>query len=303
MKSTVSALRLFRQQRFGNVWPHVAPFGRFSRSKMCLELGVAFLGLFPGLALAQGTDNGSGASWQAPRDNAAFSIVTASLAKMGGDQSVSALRDAAGSGTCSYVSPDGSGNVSNTEPFAWTISGTEFLYESGTGQGQTIVASGHGKPSRLEAGQMVSWSYSSAHAMRPYQIPALVLRAELNDVNFGMKALGQQTFLGSQVNVVQMAIYGRERALQGSAQQWYFSSATGLPIKVEYLQPSEQAPEVFAKITEVFSNFEPQAGILIPMSIQMQLSSAFQSTCTVAQFNINHGYPASKFDLISGGNQ
>jgi hypothetical protein len=126
---------------------------------------------------------------------------------------------------------------------------------------------------RLEDGQVISWSYSSAQAMRPFQIPALVLQSVLNDINFGMKTIGQQTLLGTQVNVVRIAKFNRERALNGTPQLWYFSAATGLPVKVEYLQPSERAPEVFAKVAEVFSDFESQSGLLIPMSIQMELES------------------------------
>jgi hypothetical protein len=286
--------------RAGGIFAHF--FMRITLFSMANFISLALIGQSVS-GSAQITSSVSATSWQAPKDDSALQIVNAAIAKMGGNAAVSAITDASGSGSCSYPASGGDGSAPSTEPFTWTISGTEFLYESGTGQGQTKLASGHGKPSRLDAGQTVSWSYSSAHAIRPYQIPALVLRTELNDVNFGLKNLGQQTFMGSQVNVVQIAMFNRERTLNDTLQLWYFSSATGLPVKVEFLQPSERAPEVFSKVSEIFSGFESQSGILIPMSIGMLIGPAFQTTCTTTQININHGYPASTFDLIAGGTQ
>jgi hypothetical protein len=105
------------------------------------------------------------------------------------------------------------------------------------------------------------------------------------------------------VQVVAISRYSQRIATQGTLQYWYFDIATGLPLKVEYLLPTENAGELFAKITTLYSGFAPTSGVLMPMSTQTEIASTVRISCTTDNIKVNQGYPSSVFDLLAGGSQ
>jgi hypothetical protein len=236
------------------------------------------------------------------RDAQAISAISTALTAFGGQSAAANISTAVFLGTLVSTSPSSNNNGS----FRWEsdFGGPtyEFRNEMVIGGTTKIFTTGHGRPVFYNGVKMRSLFSHVAYASVPYHLPAMVLLRSLNDPNCSL------TFLGTIVINDTAAVHVRSQVNTGpvetelSVTDWYFASATGLPLRVEYRTPSTVDMKEHLNAFTVFSNYQITAGIYVPLTlISGDSLSPDRSTATITSVTFNSPIPSTDFDLAAGG--
>lgn len=225
------------------------------------------------------------------QDSAATGLLEVALSQLGGKATIAGLQDVQVTGICalSGSSPD------QTTNFSWTASGQEFRYEA---NGDSILVSGHGRPTHSEAGASQSVPASFAEAQKAFFAPAFLLYRERNNPQSSILSPGQ-TIDGQ--NVVDIARSAGQTVLRQTWQRWYFDPSSSLPVRVEYWSPSVTTPQIGTQIALVLSSYKSFEGILFPTEITMLRGTSVLRKCSVSAVRINTNPADGLFDLSTDG--
>jgi hypothetical protein len=170
------------------------------------------------------------------KDAGALGVLQSSIAAMGGIATVGSILDSTVVGTSQY------GSGTDAPPpisFTWQTAGSEFQSTAQNPNGVYTILSGHGSPAQLKHGNWVPLAPYVARATLPFHLPALVLLSELQNINYSIQYVGQETINGKPAIHVHMADNSDSIGQAVTPQDWYFDPTTYLPIQVNFLLPDE----------------------------------------------------------------
>jgi hypothetical protein len=239
--------------------------------------------LFAALLLISPAAFAQAASTPGPvRDPQAVATVQAGLTAMGGTATISQVQNSVVSGT----SVDQPAQQNTAQSFTWTYADKEFRNENNAASGGHVLVSNGGSPQDFHDGAWTGLLPIAARTNLPYHIPALVLCSELNNPGYALIFLGSTTLNGTSAIHVQTRDDSDLTGHVFTLQDWYFDSATGLPLRVEYQIPVSQNPSESLQASVDFSNFTIVSGILVPFQLTFSEGPiSFVATVASATFN------------------
>jgi hypothetical protein len=259
-------------------------------------------------AIAQDTSIASSVPSPATRDADAVTLVQTSLAAMGGTTAIGAIKTVAASGSVSTVPSSDTTSTTDTQstkPFTMSLSinGSffEFRRESGSPGNTSIFASGHGSPGYQNHGTKARpLSQHVTIAALPYDLPAILLFAELSDPNFSLRFIPTSGTDLAHVEITNESTPFLKKLLR---QDWYFDPATGLPTRVDYLVPSTLDAFTTIPATCTYGTFARTEGVLFPSSILASEDGKQIAQVIISTVTTNSSLAESMFDLNIGGTQ
>jgi len=235
---------------------------------------------------------------QGVRDAQAVAVVQTALAAMGGTAILGQVQNSVVQGT----SVDQTATGSETLKFVWTYSGSEFRNENDGATGSHILVSNDGNPTDFHDGTWVSASPNITRTNLPYHIPALVLLNELNNSGYGFNFLGSTTVNGSNATHIQTCDNSDITGHFFTPQDWYFDPVSGLPLRVEYLDPISQDYRESLHGSIDFSGFKVVTGILVPFQLTIH-EGPVSSVATINSVVLNATIDPSGFAPSTGSVQ
>ena len=141
-----------------------------------------------------------------------------------------------------------------------------------------------------------------SRATLPFHVPGLVLLNELNNPNYSMTYVGAETRNGALVVHIQSGDYSDSVGATVTPQDWYFDSASYLPIAVQYRVPDSVDATQFSTLTKDFSGWTQVNGVLVPSGFVNTMNGASR-TITITSLVFNSGLSPTTFVLPAGGTQ
>jgi hypothetical protein len=235
----------------------------------------------------------------AVKDAGALSVLRSSIASMGGLAAVGGVLDSTVVGTSQY------GSGTDAPPpisFTWQTAGGEFQNTAQNQNGVYTVLSGHGSPAQLKHGNWLPLAPYVARATLPFHLPALVLLSELQNANYSIQYVGQETINGKPAIHVHIADNSDSIGQAVTAQDWYFDPTSQLPTQVDFLLLDEGNMQYSRHLSMAFASFQSASGIQIPYQITTTLNGT-STTATISTVTFNSGLPASTFNPPAGVSQ
>lgn len=263
--------------------------------RLCLLL--SFL-LLSGLAWSQQTQP---AVTSPPRDAQAIAAVQRAIDALGGATAISQIQTWQAQAKTQTVTPAGN-TVNGT--LSLEMSGAEFRMAFTTPEISWSLVTGHGSPAVVNASGTIRSIPS--HVMRARFIPSLaaaILLRELNNPNYWIAASQSVTLASGPASVVVTGLVPADIGAAVTPQKWYFDTASGLPVRVEYRIPSEGSPLATVMGAFDLSNYQSVAGILYPFHIIGYVMDEQVQTIDLTSVNENAPIAPSDFDAPAGGAQ
>jgi hypothetical protein len=233
------------------------------------------------------------------KDPQAVNVVQTAITAMGGVAVIGQIQTWQLQGQ--YQRTTQSGNETGT--LLWEQAGAEFRVQTTGPFGTNLVLTGHGKPAVVTPGGTKTMP---AHVIRAMFVPALAastLLRELQDPNCSIE-YGRTTTLGSEsVTVIQTAIRATQMEAMVTPQTWFFDSASGLPVRVEFRLPAVVGPRIYAPTTVDFSDYHNVSGALYPFRIVRSEFDKQSFVVTLQSVNVNVSISPGDFDPAVGGAQ
>lgn len=237
------------------------------------------------------------------RDPQAVAVVQNAIGAMGGALG-GQLQNAQVQGTLAPAA----GLTVPSGRFTWTddFSGAtyEFRHEVEAPDSTRVVVSGHGSPAFQKGSTSVRALRSHiTYTTLPYYIPIVVLARALADSRYSVRFVGQASVSGRPAAEVSLKVDAGvlENAL--SEQKWFFDSATGLPLRVEYRLPSTVYELQSIPAVMELSDYRMVGGVTVPFTITSYEDGAAVATATISSVAFNVAVASSDFDLSAGGGQ
>lgn len=230
-------------------------------------------------------------------DNPGQSVVSAALNAMGGQTLWGAIADVTVTGSCTSA-PNENGTSPSPQPFTWITTQGEFRYEVGSPGDSSVMLSGHGKPQAIDSNEARLLTHETAVLLKPFHLPGQVLFEALSDSQFHSTLMGEETINGFSAVHVQIVHRLSHFDESGSEQDWWFDSATTLPLKVVFRVPG-QGIQAYLPITYSFSSWAPdRGGVMIPHSISETIEPDIPvQMCAISQMRINSQPASALFDV------
>lgn len=226
------------------------------------------------------------------RDPQAIAVVQSAIAAMGGIGVASGIQDLTVQGTLQDVT----GTSGQTIGFTWRNSGSEFRQElQQAGTTVRISLSGHGTPGDFRNGAWVSPPYHESRANLPYYVPIYVLYSEISNPSYTLSYVGSTTVGGRPAIQIHTCDESDLFSHMVLPQDWYFDSASGLPLQVNFRIPSDTDAATSQAGTIQFANFQVVSGVAVPFQITLQ-EGPVSSTQIVSSVQFNTGISPSEFD-------
>ncbi len=230
------------------------------------------------------------------RDPAALAILQNSITGLGGATAVSKLSSSIITGSIS-AAPGANTPVGN---FIWEdqLSGShEFKDSFSSATLNQVFVSGHGSPGFVSNG-VARDCYPQAAAYRfAAHLPAFSLGIALQNPNFNVVQVGPTTVNGASVTQVHFELDADPISQTFSPQEWYFDSATGLPLRIEYRLPATDSSRRFANGAVELSDFRAVQGVLVPYKLVVYDDGKPSIIITVSSATFNQQIPSTDFDL------
>lgn len=229
-------------------------------------------------------------------DASASAIISKSINAMGGGAVWSPVLDTTVTGACETPSPEDAAS-SVSAGFVWVTKGMEFRYETDRDDSKVVYVSGHGRPRLSNASVNSELPLEYSERRLPFHLPALVFRDFLGQGNYTLVMDGEETVSDTQAIHIRVAAHSGPAKLQGAEQEWWFSSDTGLPIKVSYLLPAEDGSH-YLHLERTFGAWSPEGNLIIPHKVIdfLDEQSVLQS-CTIRSIAVNTKPAESLFEV------
>ena len=255
------------------------------------------------LLLLFSLSSAASAQTQSPqRDTQAVSALHQAINALGGQAAIASLQNSAAIGT---ITPASATSPVQAGKFKWEddFSGKtyEFRYELQVGSATRVFVSGHGTPAFNNGTKLFPLPPHVSYAQPPFHLPAVMLSRELNDPNCSFSFVGVAPLNGVS------AIHIRSQVNTGpietvlSVHDWYFDAVRGLPLRVEYLTPSNSNMTDNKLAAADFSNYKTVNGVGVPFTITASEDGHVVSIATVVSISFNNGIAPADFDLTTGG--
>jgi hypothetical protein len=173
----------------------------------------------------------------------------------------------------------------------------EFQQGSSTG----VLVSGNGSPTSTQDGKTESVPGQTSLAYVPIHLPGVALAGELNNPSYDLKYLGTSEVNGLPAIKVQTSVSRSKSVIAAilSEQVWYFDSASGLPVHLEYRITSDKHIGSPRTASVDYANYRQFAGVLVPVQMIEHGLSGEEDTVTVTSVSLNAGVNPSDF-LVTG---
>jgi hypothetical protein len=235
----------------------------------------------------------SASAYSPERDAAAISTLQSAIAALGGTNAVTAIQD------CILTGSIQNQNGTNTK-FTWTIAGSEFRIETTNGSGRTnVFLSGHGSPAWVLNGNTSALNSYVARANLPFYLPPYVLLQELQNSVYTLKYVGAVQLNGTNVIQVHISDDSDTMGTLVTPQEWYFDSASFLPVRVQVREPANENPSNYSTATYDFSHFVSVNGVLVPYASSFS-DDTTNEVPTITTVTFNSGVSQSVFDPPQG---
>jgi hypothetical protein len=255
-------------------------------------------------ASSSGTSNTRGAPRWTPhpiRDSQAIQVVKTSISALGG---VAAIGQAADYTIQAQVQQSPGVRTPNGT-VTWTVAGGQYRSDFSTEQGTLTLSSGHGKPFSISDGSVTSVPISSIRALFAPALVGLALLTEIQTSNYSVVSEGNGTVSSAQVTIVKTSSQANASDAIVTQQIWYFNSATGFPVRVEFVLPDSRVGALRVRSSMDFSGYTVITGVSYPLQIVRTISfnSKQVSILNVTSVKTNTGVASSFFDAPAGGAQ
>jgi hypothetical protein len=222
----------------------------------------------------------------------ALGIVQDSVAALGGADAISNLRNFVVQGNFTATDYKAqSGNV------VWEVAGQELRFDFPASEGMRTIATGHGS-SFVRSNGEARWMPD--HTIRALFIPPLVARTLITaarnletSIEFGGDGIVGKT----PVKIVTISSQTSRLDSIATLQTWYFDSASGLPIRVEYRLPDREDVRHFLTASADVSNYKSISSVYFPLQANITVAGSESGTITISSIAINGPIQASDFEL------
>jgi hypothetical protein len=228
------------------------------------------------------------------RDPQALAIIQTSITAMGG-AAIQQVHDATIDGQIA-ATPN---SQSMNGPVEWKMAGAEFRMDVPSANGTASVMTGHGKPIAINGTSKPLRSYVTEALFVPPAI-AVVLAQELLNPKMSLRYKDVESLGGESVAVITTALEMDYPDNVVTPQNWYFSSTTGLPVRVEFRSPDTQYPVNFIASAVDLSNYQTVSGVMFPFKVVSSVSGETQVIFTIQNVLVNSGIAPSQFDSQIG---
>jgi len=234
------------------------------------------------------------------RDPQALATISQAIQALGGMAPVTSIKDSIVIG----ASAPAPGSSTKPTTFVWKDAGGEFREEVEEGANTRVFVSGHGQPAAINNGTAHTIPPLVALANQPFHLPSVVLATELSDSRYSIKSDGPGTVENVPAIRVKIALDTDGVTAMLTQQEWYFDVTSGLPLRVDFLEPDTKRPDPQSdKAAFEFGDFRYSGGILVPFSITAFESGQASAIITIAKINFNQGLNSKEFDAPTGGGQ
>lgn len=233
------------------------------------------------------------------RDAKAEALVQSAITAMGGAGPIGQIQN--WQVQAQVIDTANSGKFSGT--VLWQQAGLEFRMQSSTASGTSAIVTGHGKPAAIVNGTAKALG---GHVTRALFVPVLLgalLLQEFQNPNYSIESSGTSTVNSQSVVIVTIACRTSQTDAMVTPQTWYFSTSSGLPVRVEYRIPSAGGPRLYVAAAHDFSNYQNVSGVLYPFQITSYRLGKQARLTTVQSVNVNTQIAATTFDAPTGGAQ
>jgi hypothetical protein len=244
----------------------------------------------------------SSSSQSAPqRDQQAIAAIQQAITALGGSAN-GQVKNAVVQGTILITSE----TPNQSATFVWKddLSGNQPAYRREFQQGSStgVLVSGNGSPTSTQDGKTESVPGQISLTYVAFHLPGVALAAELSNPNYDLKYLGTGEVNGSPAIKVQTSVSRSKSVIAAilSEQVWYFDSASGLPVRLEYRITSDKHIGSPRTASVDYANYRQFAGILVPVQMIEHGISGEQDTLSVTSVSLNGGVSPS--DFLSAGN-
>jgi len=231
------------------------------------------------------------------RDPQAVAAIQNALAAMGGANAIARVQNVIAQG--SMLPAQGSaipiGSFRMEDQFGAQAHEFRDTFQS-PALNQSIV-SGHGNPGLLSNGHTKNFNPWSGNSRLPVHLPVMILSAFLASANCSIVSAGQTTINGHAAIQIHFHIDTDVVQQTLSIQDWYFDSATALPLRVEYRIPDTSNPTIFIGAAADFSDFRPVQGVLFPYRVTAYQDDKALAALTLTLVAVNQAISSSDFDL------
>jgi hypothetical protein len=231
------------------------------------------------------------------RDDKAVAAVQAAIAAFGGTPTVTVPVQV----QAQMQATTAGGSVTGT--ITWEMSGSQFRVASSFGGATSVMTTGHGNPTAAANGNSRAVPTYVAQAIF---IPALagpILANEFQNSSYSLRYIGPKTVNGTAVTAIETSLSGSPIKSRLTAQIWYFSNATNLPVRVEYRLPAEQIEQASFPAAVDLSNYAASGGGFYPFNIVLYHGAKQVGAITLQSVNTNASIPSTDFDPPTGGAQ
>lgn len=245
-------------------------------------------------ALAQSTSSTATTPPFPPvRDAKAVAAVQAAITAFGSSATAQSLEAQA-----QVQAPDPNGNQT-ASTVTWEMAGAEFRIATSDG---AVVVTGYGNPAAIMNGTLHPVPKHVTEAMFIPAFPGAILAREFQDQSYSLQYMGTPTLNGVACAVVQTVSTSAPNAPL-TAQTWFFSTATNLPVRVTYRSPADATPQLSVPETVDLSNYTAVSGGLYPFAITVHFLGKQVAVITLQSVEPNANVPSTDFDSPAGGAQ
>ena len=166
-----------------------------------------------------------------------------------------------------------------------------------------MFLSGHGYPVWLLNGNTLVLKSYMARSNQPRYLPAYVLLQELNSPTYTLQYVEEITLAGQPVLHLHISDDSDPVAAVISPQEWYFSSDSFLPARVQFRAPSNEDPTKYVNVTFDMLQYRAVSDLLVPSTISYAQDDALPATISIEAVAFNSGVSQAEFDPPQGGQQ
>jgi len=183
---------------------------------------------------------------------------------------------------------------------SWSNGQIEFRREV-PGAGNLLV-SNHGKPRALGSdGSPQNLPAHTGYGIAPFYLPGAVLYNDVADGQHSIKYIGDTTIDGTPVAHIRIWNGGDLLHAVQSAQDWYFDSATGLPVRVEHRSADPTDGVKFLKFTTDYKTFATVSGVFTATGIVEYSAHGGKVTSSITSLTLVPSLASTEFEI--GGAQ
>jgi outer membrane lipoprotein-sorting protein len=237
------------------------------------------------------------------KDPQAVTVAAKAIAAMGGTQSLSAYQDSQATGTITLHR----GTDTNSYPVTIKCKGTRqtrFELQRSNGTTVRIINQGRGQIHRPD-GSIVNLLAKNTFNERVNHIPLLSLLAESEKDNVVLSYQGTALVDGHMTDSLALTLvpdpkHADLRSLAVSSKSFFVDQSTGLVLKIQYTNYSENYPDDGVQQEVFYTDYRRVNGILVPFHQVTYNDGNLESDLVLDSVSFNGGASDSDFTLSTG---